>query len=48
MTWEEAKETEVEILNKSAISNGILPEKVLVKKDVENAADEAVAVEELT
>ena len=47
MPWDKAKKTEGEVLKEYAISNGIPSEKVLVKKDVENTADEAVAVKEL-
>lgn len=35
------------MLKEYAISNGITPEKIIVTKDVENTADEAVAVKEL-
>jgi uncharacterized SAM-binding protein YcdF (DUF218 family) len=47
MPWEKAKKTEGEVLKKYAILNGIPSEKVFVTKDVENTADEAVAVKEL-
>ena len=40
--------TEGEVLKEYAISNGIPSDKILVSKDVENTADEAVAVKELT
>jgi len=35
------------VLKEYAISNGITSEKILVTKDVENTADESVAVKEL-
>ena len=47
MPWDEAKKTEGEVLKQYAISNGIPSEKIFVTKDVENTADEAVAVKEL-
>jgi uncharacterized SAM-binding protein YcdF (DUF218 family) len=47
MPWDKAKKTEGEVLKEYAISNGIPAEKILVTKDVENTADEAVAVKEL-
>ncbi len=47
MPWDKAKKTEGEVLKEYAISNGILSEKIFVSKDVENTADEAVAVKEL-
>ena len=47
MPWDKAKKTEVEVLNKYAISNGIASEMIFVTKDVENTADEAMAVKEL-
>jgi uncharacterized SAM-binding protein YcdF (DUF218 family) len=47
MPWDNAKKTEGEVLKEYAISNGIPYEKILVTKDVENTADEAVAVKEL-
>ena len=47
MPWDKAKKTEGEVLKEYAISNGITSEKILVTKDVENTADEAVAVKEL-
>jgi uncharacterized SAM-binding protein YcdF (DUF218 family) len=47
MPWDKAKKTEGEVLKEYAISNGIPTEKILVTKDVENTADEAVAVKEL-
>jgi uncharacterized SAM-binding protein YcdF (DUF218 family) len=47
MPWDKAKKTEGEVLKEFAISNGIASEKIFVTKDVENTADEAVAVKEL-
>ena len=47
MPWDKAKKTEGEVLKQYAISNGIASEKIFVTKDVENTADEAVAVKEL-
>jgi uncharacterized SAM-binding protein YcdF (DUF218 family) len=47
MPWDKAKKTEGELLKEHAISNGIRFEKILVTKDVENTADEAVAIKEL-
>ena len=47
MPWDNTKKTEGEVLKEYAISNGIHSEKILVTKDVENTADEAVAVKEL-
>ena len=47
MPWDKAKKTEGEVLKEYAISNGIPTEKIFVTKDVENTADEAVAVKEL-
>ena len=47
MPWDKAKKTEGEVLKEYAISNGIPSEKIFVTKDVENTADEAVAVKEL-
>jgi uncharacterized SAM-binding protein YcdF (DUF218 family) len=47
MPWDKAKKTEGEVLREYAISNGIPSQKILVTKDVENTADEAVAVKEL-
>jgi uncharacterized SAM-binding protein YcdF (DUF218 family) len=48
MPWDKAKKTEGEVLKDYAISNGLPFEKIFVTKDVENTADEAVAVKELT
>ena len=47
MPWDKVKKTEGEVLKEYAISNGISSEKILVTKDVENTADEAVAAKEL-
>jgi uncharacterized SAM-binding protein YcdF (DUF218 family) len=47
MQWDKAKKTEGEALKEYAISSGIPNEKIFVTKDVENTADEAVAVKEL-
>ncbi len=47
MPWDKTKKTEGEVLNEFAISSGIPSEKIFVTKDVENTADEAVAVKEL-
>ena len=47
MPWDKAKKTEGEVLKEYAISNGIASEKIFITKDVENTADEAVAVKEL-
>jgi uncharacterized SAM-binding protein YcdF (DUF218 family) len=47
MPWDKTKKTEGEVLKEYAISNGIPSEKIFVTKDVENTADESVAVKEL-
>ena len=47
MPWDKAKKTEGEVLKDYAISNGIPSEKIFVTEDVENTAEEAVAVKEL-
>ena len=47
MPWNKAKKTEGKVLKEYAIANGILSEKIFVTKEVENTADEAVAVKEL-
>ena len=47
MPWNKTKKTEGAVLKEYAISNGIPSEKIFVTKDVENTADEAVAVKEL-
>ncbi len=46
MPWDYAKKTEGEVLKEYAVSNGVLSDKILVTKEVENTADEAVAVKE--
>ena len=48
MPWDKSKKTEGEVLKEYAISSGMPSEKIFVTKDVENTADEAVAVKELT
>jgi hypothetical protein len=47
MPWNKALKTEGAVLKEYAITNGILTDKIFVTKDVENTADEAVAVKEL-
>jgi len=47
MPWDKAKKTEGEVLKEYAVLNSITSEKLFVTKDVENTADEAVAVKEL-
>jgi uncharacterized SAM-binding protein YcdF (DUF218 family) len=47
LPWNNTKKTEGDVLKEYAISNGIPSERVFVTKDVENTADEAVAVREL-
>ena len=47
MPWDKARKTEGEVLKQFAISNGIPVEKIFVTKDVENTADESVAVKKL-
>ena len=47
MPWNKAKKTEGDILKEYAVTNGIPSENIFVTKDVENTADEAVAVKEL-
>lgn len=47
MPWNKANKTEGKVLKGYAISNGIPSDKIFVTKDVENTADEAVAVKEL-
>jgi uncharacterized SAM-binding protein YcdF (DUF218 family) len=47
MPWDKTRKTEGDVLKEYAISNGIPPEKIFVTKDVENTADEAVAVKDL-
>ena len=46
MPWDNAKKTEGEVLKEYAIANGIPSENIFVTKDVENTAEEAVAVKE--
>jgi uncharacterized SAM-binding protein YcdF (DUF218 family) len=46
MPWDKAKKAVGEVLKQYAISNGIASEKIFVTKDVENTADEEVAVKE--
>jgi uncharacterized SAM-binding protein YcdF (DUF218 family) len=45
--WDKAEKTEGEVLKEYAISNGLPTKKIFVTKDVENIAEEAVAVKEL-
>ncbi|MCF8340657.1 MAG: YdcF family protein [Chitinophagaceae bacterium] len=47
MPWDKANKMEGEVLKEYGISNGIASEKIFVTKDVENTAEEAVAVKEL-
>ncbi len=47
MPWDRSKKIEGEVLNEFAISNSIPSEKIFVTKDVENNAEEAMAVKEL-
>jgi uncharacterized SAM-binding protein YcdF (DUF218 family) len=47
MPWDKAKKAKGEVLNDYAISNSIVSEKIIVTKDVENTADEAIAVKKL-
>ena len=47
MPWDKVKKTEGEVLKQYAISNYIPAEKIFVTKDVENTAEEAVAIKEL-
>ena len=47
MPWDKTRKTEGEVLKEYAVSSGIPNEKIFVTKDVENTADEAVAVKEL-
>jgi uncharacterized SAM-binding protein YcdF (DUF218 family) len=44
MPWDKTKKTEGDVLKEYAISNGIPSENILVTKNVENTAEEAVAV----
>lgn len=48
MPWDKSKKTEGEVLKDYAISSGVPSEKIQVTKDVENTADEAAAVKDLT
>jgi uncharacterized SAM-binding protein YcdF (DUF218 family) len=47
MPWDKARKTEGEVLKQCAILNGIPTEKIFVTNDVENTADEALAVKKL-
>jgi uncharacterized SAM-binding protein YcdF (DUF218 family) len=47
MPWDKIKKTEGEVLKEYAVSNGIPSENILVTKDVENTADEALAAKKL-
>jgi hypothetical protein len=47
MPWDKANKTEGEVLKEYIFSNCIHSEKIFVTKDVENTADEAVAVKEI-
>lgn len=47
MPWDKVKKTEGDVLKEYAVSNGMPSENILVTKDVENTADEAVDVKEL-
>ncbi len=47
MPWDKVKKTEGEVLKEYAISNGIPSENIFVTIDVENTAEEAMAVKEL-
>jgi len=47
MPWDKAKKTEGDVLKEYAITNSIPAEKIFVTKDVENTADEVIAVKEL-
>jgi hypothetical protein len=44
MRWNKAKKTEGDVLKENGTSNGIPSINIFVIKDVENTADEAVAV----
>jgi uncharacterized SAM-binding protein YcdF (DUF218 family) len=46
LPWDKAKKTEGDVLKEFAIANGIPSEIIFLTKDVENNADEAVAVKE--
>lgn len=47
MPWDKVRKTEGKVLKEYAILNGIPPDRIFVTKDVENTADEAMAVKEL-
>jgi hypothetical protein len=47
MPWDKAKKAYGEVLKEYAMPNGIHLDKILVTKDVENIADEAVVVKYL-
>ena len=47
MPWDKAKKTEDEVLKGYAIANDIPTENIFVTKDVENTADQVVAIKEL-
>ncbi len=47
MPWHKARKTEGEVLKEYAIANGIPSDKIFVTKDVDNTADEAMAVSTL-
>jgi uncharacterized SAM-binding protein YcdF (DUF218 family) len=47
MPWDKTRKTEGEVLREYAVSNGIPSNRIFVTKDVENTAEEAVAVKEL-
>lgn len=47
MPWDKTKKTEGGVLKEYAIINGIPAEKIFITKDVENTAEEAVAVKEI-
>ena len=47
MPWDKTKKTEGEVLKEYAIGTGIASENIFVTTDVENTADEAVAVKKL-
>ncbi len=47
MPWDKTKKTEGEVLREYAIGTGIASENIFVTTDVENTADEAVAVKKL-
>ncbi len=47
MPVDKNKKTEGQVLKECAITNGIASEKIFVTKDVENTAEEAVAVKKI-